>query len=55
MLYDALRHASVPAELHLFETAPHGFGPRPDDEAVAAWTTLAEGWLRRHGWLDAAP
>jgi acetyl esterase/lipase len=55
LFYGALRAAGVPAELHLFETAPHGFGPRPADPAVALWTRLAEEWLRRHGWLDAAP
>lgn len=54
MLYAALRRAGVPAELHVFASARHGFGPRPADPAVAVWTTLAAGWLRRHGWLTAA-
>jgi acetyl esterase/lipase len=51
MLYDAMRSARVPVELHVFESAKHGFGLAPADPAVSAWTTLAANWLRRHGWL----
>lgn len=55
MMYQALHAAKVPVELHVFEHGPHGFGLAPGDPVLSSWTTLCERWLRRHGWLDAAP
>jgi acetyl esterase/lipase/lysophospholipase L1-like esterase len=49
MMYDALRAAGVPVELHVFESARHGFGLGQADPAVAIWTTLAAAWLKRQG------
>lgn len=54
MFYQALHAAKVPAELHVFEHGPHGFGLAPGDPVLSSWTKLCEPWLRRHGWLDAA-
>lgn len=51
LFLESLRRAAVPAELHLFDHGGHGYGLAPADPALAAWTTLAEGWMRRHGWL----
>ena len=51
-LADALRQSDVPVELHVFESARHGFGPWPEDPAVAAWRGLAEAWLLRHRWIE---
>lgn len=53
--YSALRRAGVPAELHLYEKGPHGFGLRQDLGPTSEWPTRAEEWLRSHGWLSAAP
>ena len=53
--YSALRRAGVPAELHLYEKGPHGFGLRKDLGSTSEWPKRAEEWLRSHGWLGAAP
>ncbi|MDQ8021147.1 MAG: alpha/beta hydrolase [Moraxellaceae bacterium] len=51
-LYLAARQAGVSAELHSFQRGGHGFGIRFAREGtVAAWTGLAEGWLRQNRWL----
>ncbi len=42
----ALRKAGVPAELHVFESGPHGVGMALSDPALAKWTELLAGWLR---------
>jgi acetyl esterase/lipase len=47
----ALRRAGVPAELHLFQKGPHGFGLRKDLGPASEWPRLAEGWMRMNGWL----
>jgi acetyl esterase/lipase len=44
--YLALRKAGVPAELHIFESAPHGVGLDFADPAVGEWSTLLLHWLR---------
>lgn len=44
--YDALRHAGVPAELHLFAHGGHGFGVRGTSGlTTAAWPRLALDWI----------
>lgn len=49
-LYDALRAAKVPAELHVFEEGGHGFGLRfAAGKPVEAWPDLVLGWWRRKG------
>lgn len=48
MFYEALKAKGVPAEMHIFEYGGHGFGLAPNDVTLGAWTTLAEGWIRRH-------
>jgi acetyl esterase/lipase len=47
--YLALRRASVPAELHIFEKGPHGVGLANDDQALSEWSTLLANWLRVRG------
>src|SRR5580700_1666981 len=44
--YLALRKASVPAELHIFENAPHGVGLDLADPSVGEWSTLLLHWFR---------
>jgi len=53
MFYQALRNNAVPAELHVFEYGGHGFGLAPTDPILGTWTTLAESWMKRHGWITA--
>jgi acetyl esterase/lipase len=47
--YLALRRASVPAELHIFEKGAHGVGLANDDNALSEWSTLLANWLRVRG------
>jgi acetyl esterase/lipase len=53
--YLALRKAKVPAELHVFETGPHGVGLAMGDPALSAWPTLLANWLRGRGLLTRPP
>ena len=55
LFYSALKKAAVPAEMHVFEYGGHGYGLAPGDPVLAAWTTMAEGWMRRHGWITGSP
>jgi acetyl esterase/lipase len=52
-LYQALRNAKVPVEMHVFESGRHGFGVGYGDRYLAQWPPLATAWLERHGWLGA--
>ena len=54
LFYESLKRAAVPAEMHVFEYGGHGFGLAPTDPVLSTWATLAEGWMRRHGWIGAA-
>lgn len=47
--YLALREHEVPAELHLFSKAGHGYGNKPRDLPVDAWPQLFAEWLRFKG------
>jgi acetyl esterase/lipase len=49
--YLALRKAKVPAEMHIFETGPHGVGLALADPALNAWPVLLTNWLRGRGLL----
>lgn len=51
-LYDALRAAKVPAEMHVFEEGGHGFGLRfARGKPVEAWPDLVLGWWKRKGFV----
>jgi acetyl esterase/lipase len=49
--YLALRHAGVPAEMHIFKDGPHGTGLGMQDRALAEWPRLLANWLRASGFL----
>jgi len=49
--FEALRKAGVPAELHLFEKGPHGFGFNPGLGPTSDWPVRLTDWLRFHGWI----
>ena len=49
--YLAMRRAKVPAELHIFETGPHGIGLAPGKTGTGEWPKLCELWMRNHGLL----
>ena len=50
--YLALRKASVPAELHVFEQGRHGLGLAADAPGAAAWPARCIDWLRNRGLLS---
>jgi len=53
--YQALRKVGVPAEMHVFEKGPHGFGLRTDLGPTSEWPVRFAEWLRAHDFLGAAP
>ena len=55
MFYQALRASHVPAEMHIYESGPHGFGLAPGNPTLATWVELCANWMRRNDWLTAAP
>ena len=46
--YTARRQASVPAELHVFETGGHGFGVLTRHTGSDQWLQLFDHWLREN-------
>jgi acetyl esterase/lipase len=49
-MFDALRSARIPAELHVFEKGGHGFGLRlPPDNSATRWPDLVLAFARSHG------
>ncbi len=51
--YLALHKAGVPAELHVFESGPHGVGLALADPVLGEWSTLLGNWLRARGLVGA--
>lgn len=47
LLADALRKNGVEAEVHLFATGGHGFGPGRDEDGTSQWIDLATNWIKR--------
>ena len=47
----ALRQAGVPAEMHVFETGPHGVGLANDRASLTPWSSLLANWLRVRGFI----
>lgn len=54
LFYLALRKANVPAELHVFERGPHGFGMGQKDPTLKTWPKLCSDWLRTHQFIGPA-
>jgi acetyl esterase/lipase len=55
-LFDALRAAKVPVEMHLFEEGGHGFGIRyAVGKPAQAWPDLVLAWMQRRGYLGPPP
>jgi len=51
-LYLEMKHAGVPAELHVFAGVGHGFGIRKTNTGnVSTWPDLFYGWLRTDGFI----
>ena len=41
----ALKHAGVPAEMHIYTHGGHGYGLRPTELPITHWPQLADTWL----------
>lgn len=60
MYYDSCLKAGVPAELHLYDHGPHGFGladgqgGAPLDTILMKWPSLCAAWLKSRGLLAPA-
>ena len=50
--FAACRAAKIPAELHVFESGPHGFGLGKPDKPYSAWPKLCEEWMRGRKLLE---
>ena len=51
LFYEALLHAGVPAEMHIFEQGSHGSGLGQDNPQLGMWPVLLQNWLHLHGWM----
>jgi acetyl esterase/lipase len=54
LFYEALLHAGVPAEIHIFEQGRHGSGLAADNPQLRMWPILLQNWLHLHGWMASA-
>jgi acetyl esterase/lipase len=54
-LFQALRRAEVPAELHVFQDGGHGFGMLRKGRPINDWTQRCEEWMGSQGLLHATP
>ena len=54
LLYVALKHAGVPAELHVWAEGGHGYGIRPGKLPHTTWPARAADWLNERGFLKPA-
>jgi acetyl esterase/lipase len=51
VMYLALKRANVPAELHIYSGATHGFGVRKTQHTCSSWMEACANWLRHQGLL----
>jgi acetyl esterase/lipase len=51
LMYLALKHAGVPAEIHIYTKGGHGFGLRPTTNPCSAWPQRCEAWMQEQGLL----
>jgi acetyl esterase/lipase len=50
-LYNALKLAGVPVELHIFDTGSHGTGLAQQYPTLKVWPLLMDAWMQEHGWM----
>ncbi len=51
----ALKHAKVPAEMHIYAEGGHAFGLRRTSQPITEWPDLVEKWLHTIGMLPRKP
>jgi len=52
LLFQELKKAGVPAELHVYSKGGHGYGLRETDTPVTTWHHRCADWMRASGLLD---
>lgn len=55
VMYQALKRAKVPVELHVYASGGHGFAVRDVGQPCSTWTRNCVDWLRSRGVLRDAP
>lgn len=51
-MFDAMRRANRPVEMHIFERGGHSWGMGEPGSAVSAWPRLFRQWARSHGFMS---
>jgi acetyl esterase/lipase len=51
-LFQELKKAGVPAELHIYSEGGHGYGLRETRQPVTTWNHRLADWMRVNGWLS---
>ena len=51
VMYQALKRAGIPAELHIYAGAAHDFGVRPSVQPCSTWTQACAAWMKNQGFL----
>ena len=51
VIYQSLKRANVPTELHVYAQGGHGFGVRKSTLPCSAWTDRFVDWLQSQGML----
>jgi acetyl esterase/lipase len=54
VMYQALKRAGVPAELHIYASGGHGFGLRPSANPCSHWPERCAEWMRNQKLIPAA-
>src|SRR5262245_2201121 len=52
VMYQALKRAGIPAELHIYSGAAHDFGIRKVNHHCSTWTARCSEWLASQGYLE---
>ena len=50
-VFQELKKAKVPAELHIYSEGGHGYGLRETQQPITTWHHRMADWLRVNGWL----
>jgi acetyl esterase/lipase len=51
LMFNALKAAQIPAEMHVFQEGGHGWGLGPAGSLVHAWPGLFETWVKHNDWM----
>ena len=51
LFYLALHEKGVPAEMHIYESGPHGVGLAPFEPALSTWPDRLKDWMKHRGLL----